>query len=95
MPDKKHYVFSARTTEEGLRRLNGLRKERKIGWDELVIDAVCAHYGLDRATMALPKQVKSNNLQPKDSGASNAKNKKKGESDGKDRGQLSDQKAQA
>ncbi len=53
---EKHYVFSARTTEEGLRLLNQLRSERKIGWDELVIDAVCERYGLDRAAVALPKK---------------------------------------
>ena len=55
MTKQKQYVFSARTTEEGLRLLNGLRKERGIGWDDLVIDAVCDRYGLDRAVMALPK----------------------------------------
>jgi len=55
MAKAKHHVFSARTTEEGLRLLNGIRKERDIGWDDLVIDAVCAHYGLDKLVMALPK----------------------------------------
>jgi len=55
MAKAKHHVFSARTTEEGLRLLNGIREERKVGWDDLVIDAVCAHYGLDRLVMALPK----------------------------------------
>jgi hypothetical protein len=55
MAKQKQHVFSARTTEEGLRLLNGLRKERNIGWDELVVDAVCAHYGLDKAVMALPR----------------------------------------
>jgi hypothetical protein len=55
MAKAKHYVFSARTTEEGLRLLNGVREERKVGWDDLVLDAVCAHYGLDRLVMGLPK----------------------------------------
>ncbi len=55
MAREKQHVFSARTTEEGLRLLNGLRKERSIGWDELVIDAVYDRYGLDRAALALPK----------------------------------------
>jgi predicted nucleic acid-binding protein len=55
MAKAKQHVFSARTTEEGLRLLNGIREEKKIGWDDLVIDAVCAHYGLDRLVMALPK----------------------------------------
>ena len=42
MAKQKQHVFSARTTEEGLRQLNDLRKERAIGWDDLIIDAVCA-----------------------------------------------------
>jgi len=75
--------------------LNDLRKEKDIGWDELVIEAVCAHYGLDRAVMALPKQVKSDKLQAKDRMTANAKNRKKGETDGKDKRQLSDQKTLA
>jgi len=58
MAKVKQYVFSARTTEEELRLLNKLRKERNTGWDDLVIDAVCAHYGLDRAVMAPPKKDK-------------------------------------
>ena len=69
MAKQKHHVFSARTTEEGLRLLNGLRRERKVGWDDLVIDAVCDRYGLDKAVMALPKTEKpakeaENNQQP-------------------------------
>ncbi len=55
MAGEKHHVFSARTTEEGLKVLNQLKEERGIGWDDLVIDAVCAHYGLDRGVTALPK----------------------------------------
>jgi hypothetical protein len=58
MAKQKQHVFSARTTEEGLRLLNGLRRERGIGWDELVIDGMCAHYGLDRAALSLPKKEK-------------------------------------
>lgn len=46
MPRGKQHVFSARTTPEGLGILNGIRAERKIGWDELVIGAVNAHYGV-------------------------------------------------
>ncbi len=57
MAKEKHHVFSARTTEEGLKMLNDVRKERDIGWDELVVDAVCAHYGLDSSVMAIPKQA--------------------------------------
>jgi hypothetical protein len=55
----KHYVFSARTTREGLRQLNDVKRERDLSWDDLVIDAVCAHYGLDRSILALPKAEKS------------------------------------
>jgi hypothetical protein len=55
MAKQKQHVFSARTTEDGLRLLNGIREERKIGWDELVLDAVCARYGLDTLVMSLPK----------------------------------------
>ena len=59
MAEKKHHVFSVRTTEEGLRLLNGLKAKLGVGWDELVIDAVCAHYGLDRGAVAPPKADKS------------------------------------
>ena len=61
----KQYVFSARTTEEGLKRLGELRQVRRMGWDELVIDAVSAHYDLDRAMMTLPRKEKpGNEMQP-------------------------------
>ncbi len=59
MAREKQYVFSARTTEEGLRALNQIKAESGVGWDELVIDAICAHYGLDMGVMALPKAEKS------------------------------------
>ena len=95
MPNKKHHVFSARTTEVGLEILNGLRKERNVGWDYLVIDAVCAHYGLDRTVMALAKQDKPEKPRPKDRRTDNAKGRKKDEAVGKDKRQLSDQKTQA
>jgi hypothetical protein len=58
MPKSRHYVFSARTTRDGLRQLNDVKRERGISWDDLVIDAVCAHYGLDRSVMALPRAEK-------------------------------------
>jgi hypothetical protein len=54
----KHYVFSARTTEEGLKILSQLKKDRGIGWDDLVVDAVCAHYSLDKAVIGIPKTEK-------------------------------------
>ena len=94
MPDKKHFVFSARTTEEGLKLLNDLRKEKDIGWDELVIEAVCTYYELDRAVMALLKQDKPKKPHSKDRTTNSAKGKKKGESDGKDKRQIGDQRAQ-
>jgi len=58
MPDRKHHVFSARTTEEGLKILNQLKDDLKLSWDELVVNAVCAHYGLDKGVIALPKAEK-------------------------------------
>ncbi len=89
MEEEKHRVFSARTTEEGLGILNGLRKERGIGWDELVIGAVCAHYGLDRNVMAIPKPTKPDKHdRPKSKRTGKAKSKRKGAEDGKDRRQT-------
>ena len=58
MAKHKQHVFSARITEEGLRLLNELKVERGIGWDKLVVDAVCAHYGLDMGVMVLPRAEK-------------------------------------
>lgn len=58
MAKDKQHVFSARTTGEGLRRLNELKEKLGVSWDDLVIDAVSAHYGLDRATLAVPKREK-------------------------------------
>jgi len=49
--DRKHFVFSARTTEQGLKALNGLKVRLGVSWDTLVVDAVCAHYGLERSVM--------------------------------------------
>ena len=68
MAKEKHHVFSVRTTEEGLRLLNGIREEKKIGWDDLVIDAVCDRYGLDRRVMALPKVYRPEKKQSADKG---------------------------
>ena len=56
MAKEKQYVFSARTTEEGLKALNEVKARLKVSWDELVIEAVSAHYELDRAAMTLPKK---------------------------------------
>ncbi len=58
MAKQKQYVFSARTTEQGLKVLNDLKARLGVNWDVLVIDAVCGHYGLERAAMALPRAEK-------------------------------------
>jgi len=47
MPREKQHVFSARTTEEGLKTLNELKAKLGVSWDSLVIDAVNTHYGVD------------------------------------------------
>ena len=52
---QKHHVFPAGTTEEGLRLLRRIRFERSLSWDDVVLHAVCAHYGLDREAMALTR----------------------------------------
>jgi len=49
---EKHYVYSARTTEQGLALINKARGDR--GWDEFVNQAVAGHYGLDLAAISLP-----------------------------------------
>lgn len=58
MAREKQYVFSARTTEEGLKALNEVKAKVNMNWDELVIEAVSAHYNLDKAMMTLPKKDK-------------------------------------
>ncbi len=57
MAKEKQFVFSARTTAEGLKALNEVKSCFNIGWDELVIVAVSAHYNLDKA-MTLPRKEK-------------------------------------
>jgi hypothetical protein len=63
MPDKRHYVFSARTTEAGLTELNELKKRLNVGWDELVVDAMCGHYNLDRSALMLPRVEKPTSVE--------------------------------
>ena len=58
MAKEKQYVFSARTTETGLKTLNELKGKLKASWDEMVIDAVCEKYNLQKEMMALPKKEK-------------------------------------
>lgn len=61
MTKVKQYVFSARTTEEGLKRLGVEKVKLGVNWDELVVEAVSAHYGIDKAMMTLPKKEKPPN----------------------------------
>lgn len=49
---EKHYVYFARTTEQGLAVLNKARGDR--GWDSFVNEAVAGHYGLDLGVITLP-----------------------------------------
>ncbi len=58
MAKEKQYVFSARTTEAGLKALNEVKARLKVSWDELVIEAVSAHYEMDKAMMTLPRKEK-------------------------------------
>ena len=58
MAKEKQYVFSARTTEHGLKALNELKGRLKVSWDEMVIEAMCEKYGLDKTVMALPRKEK-------------------------------------
>jgi hypothetical protein len=44
MARAKQYLFSARTTEAGLKALNEVKERVNRGWDELVIEAVSEHY---------------------------------------------------
>jgi len=54
MPEnKKHYVYSARTTEKGLALLNKTKGNDK-SWDQFVNDAIAAHYDLPLEVIALP-----------------------------------------
>jgi ATPase subunit of ABC transporter with duplicated ATPase domains len=48
----KHYVYSARTTKDGLAVLNKAKGDR--GWDSFVNEAVAGHYKLDLNAIALP-----------------------------------------
>jgi hypothetical protein len=56
MAKAKQSVFSARPTEEGLKRLNELKSKLNIGWDEMVIEGMFSHNKLDKVIMMLPKK---------------------------------------
>ncbi len=55
MAKEKQYVFSARTTEDGLKALNQLKDRLKIGWDEFVIAGMSGHYKLDKRSSLWPR----------------------------------------
>jgi hypothetical protein len=55
MSKQKYYVYSARTTEQGLALLNKTKGDRS--WDAFISEAVSEHYGLDIAIIALPLTV--------------------------------------
>ncbi len=92
MLDRKHHVFSARTTKEGLQALAELKSKLGVGWDGLVIGAVCAHYGLDRNVMAVPKKEKPDRPKLEDRTVGKAKDRKKGEADERGKRQRNGQK---
>lgn len=52
MPDIKHYVYSARTTEQGLALLNKTKGERS--WDAFISEAIAAHYDIGIDDLTLP-----------------------------------------
>jgi FKBP-type peptidyl-prolyl cis-trans isomerase len=52
MPETKHYVYSARTTEDGLAVLNKAKGDRS--WDDFISQAMAAHYNLDLNVIGLP-----------------------------------------
>lgn len=80
MPREKQHVFSARTTKEGLKALNGLKARLGVSWDELVIDAVNAHYGVD-----VPKPPRAERPPKVEKPAKESKEKQKGGKHGKGR----------
>jgi hypothetical protein len=47
MQKEKQHMFSARTTEGGLKALNELKGKLNCSWDDLVIDAVNAYHGVE------------------------------------------------
>jgi hypothetical protein len=51
----KHYMFSSRTTKEGLKVLNQLKREKGLSWDDFILDAMSNFYGLDKSVLALAK----------------------------------------
>jgi len=58
MAREKQFVFSARTTEQGLQMLGEVKAKLGVGWYELVVEAVSTHCELDKAMMTVPKKEK-------------------------------------
>jgi hypothetical protein len=52
MPETKHYVYSARTTEKGLALLNKVKGG--MGWDRFINEAIAAHYKINLNDIMLP-----------------------------------------
>jgi len=82
----KQYVFSGRTTENGLAILNAKKAELGVDWDELLIGAVNAHYGI---TVPMPRKAES---RPK-AGEPKAEERKVGESKAKPKAEKAGKKA--
>ena len=76
------HIPCARTTELGLKALSELKYRLGVGWDALVIDAVCAHYELDRAAMSLPPRAKKDTEPKAGAGTREAKKRTAGEKAG-------------
>jgi hypothetical protein len=79
MPKEKQHVFSARTTEDGLRTLNDLKKRLGVGWDDLVIDAVNAHHGVEIPKVPKRERTPKAESKPKPEKKPKAEKKAKGE----------------
>lgn len=58
MPKGKHYVFSTRTTGEGLSLLDWLKADLGLGWEDLALDTACACFNSNGAAVALQKARK-------------------------------------
>lgn len=95
MPKDKQYVYSSRTTEKGLKTLNDLKDRLGVTWDELVTDAVCDKYHLDRAVIAVPKDTRREEERAAKKAAAEADKKAKAEKREKDRQEKLAKKAKA
>jgi hypothetical protein len=62
---EKHYVYSARTTEAGLKALNAKKDELKMSWDQFIAKAVSETYKMKLETIALPASTHQTELEAK------------------------------